>query len=436
MFKRSVDMQKMYEDFIKIIKREVVPALGCTEPVAVALAAATAKKHLGKLPENIEVLLSRNVLKNGMGVGIPGTGMIGLHIAAALGAVGGDSEKSLEVLETVSDKDIEKAKEMTDGEKVSVAKKRTEQNLYIEVICRRGERFCRVVIEESHSNISFIESETEVILDKRSKAENSSGSGVESVATSNLSVENIYKFAMEADIESIEFILHGANMNWKLAIEGMKRSYGLEVGRTLKVNSGLGIISSDVCNSAISMAAAASDARMGGSTLPAMANSGSGNQGVTVMVPVMVFAEHVKADREKLIRALILGNLMSIHLKTFLGRLAALCGVVTAATGAGAAITVLLGGEVTQVKHVIKNMIGNIAGMFCDGAKPGCALKVATAVSAAIQCSLLAINNKAVSEYDGIVEKDIEKTIRNLAAVGSKGMVETDKMILDIMVCK
>jgi len=426
---------KNHKEILELLKKEVVLALGCTEPTAVALAAAYARKVLNAEPETIEICLSGNVLKNGMCVGIPGTKLVGLNIAATLGAMGGNPDAELEVLKDIKEEHIEKAKRFVEQGRTVIKEKQNSDKLYIEVICRKQDHYSRVIIQGTHTNIILIEADGKNIFDRNTQ----SGVVVKNNERFNgikLSVEEIFEFATKVPFKEIEFILECAEINMRLAKEGLKKSYGLQVGKTIKESIDKGIMGDDVINRAMLLAASASDARMSGSCLPAMANSGSGNQGITVMVPVFVYAEFLKVDKEKLARALILSNLISIYIKTYLGRLAALCGAITAAMGASTAITYLLGGGLEQINSSIKNMAGNISGMFCDGAKPGCAMKVATCVNAAVQSATLAMNNRVVSGMEGIIADDVEKTIINLTKLGSEGLLEADKMILNIMICK
>ncbi|WP_035289430.1 L-serine ammonia-lyase, iron-sulfur-dependent, subunit alpha [Clostridium sp. KNHs214] len=422
------------EYFIGLLKNEVVPALGCTEPIAVALASSRACKELNLYPEKIKVFVSPNILKNGMGVGIPGTGMVGLDIAAALGAIGGNSEAVLEVLKDITKEDIEKSKKFLEQGRVYVTAKNVPEKLYVEVTVSNGDHNATVVIKDKHSNIVSINADGKYIY-KNEDAE-SSTAAEDTNSYEHTTVDEIYNFALATDFEDIKFILEGAKMNKAISLDGLKNDYGLKVGKTLLNKVNAGILSNDLQNYAMAVTAAASDARMAGCMLPVMSNSGSGNQGITVMMPVVAVAEKLNVSEEKLARALVLANLVAIHIKSYLGRLSALCGCVVASSGASCGITYLMGGNLQNVIYSIKNMAGNIAGMICDGAKTGCALKVSTGVSAAIQSSLLAMEGIEISEKDGIIDKDIEKTIKNIAEIGAKGMSETDKLILDIMICK
>lgn len=439
-------------EIIQLIRKEVKPALGCTEPIAVALAVAKAVEIIGekcpychpecpcwRMKADFEILVevSGNILKNGMGVGIPGTGMVGLHIAAALGAVCGKSKYGLEVLHDLDEDAILRAKELVNNKKIKIGIADTDHKLYVKATIGLGEgkKFntsAGAIIQDSHDNI--VETSFDHIVLSTATEGCSSGNDRE-ISDYNLTVREIYEFIKTIDIKEIEFILYERKLNMALAEEGLNGNYGLCVGKTISENKEE-IFGDDFMSYSMALTAAASDARMAGCTLPAMSNSGSGNQGITVSLPVIAYANRYGVDDETLSRALILSNLIAIHIKGYLGRLSALCGCVIASTGAAAGIVYMKGGNYDNVCFAIKNMIGNITGMVCDGAKVGCAMKVASGVSCAIQSSILALKGTCICETDGIIEKDIEKTIRNLGRLGSVGMQSADSMILDIMVCK
>ncbi|KYH35351.1 serine dehydratase alpha chain [Clostridium tepidiprofundi DSM 19306] len=419
--------------FIELLKTEVVPALGCTEPIAVALAASKGIQALEKEAESIDVFVSGNILKNGMGVGIPGTGMTGLDIAAALGAIGGNPDAELEVLKDITKEDVNEAVKMVEEGKVTIIHKNVPDKLYIEVICKTKEEYSKVVIKQKHTNIVLIERNGNAIFKDNSSEEN--------VVTTTedrdfATIDNIHEFAHDVELDDIKFLLESVKLNKNVAKEGLEGDYGLKVGKTIAENVKKGILCDDIQSYAMSLTAAASDARMAGCMCPVMSNSGSGNQGITVTLPIVAVAEKLESSEEKLLRALAIGHLTAIHIKTYLGRLSALCGATVAATGASVGITYLLGGNCTQAKYAIKNMVGNVAGMICDGAKIGCALKVSTCTSAAVQSALLAINDIVISEKEGVIDRDIEKTIKNLGTIATQGMNQTDNVILDIMVSK
>lgn len=414
---------------IEILKREAIPALGCTEPVACALACARCKEELGGVPESIDVYVSGNIYKNGMGVGIPGTGMVGLPIAAALGAVCGKTVYGLEVLKEVSvGNNLEVAKELVEQGMVKVhLKEDALDKLYAEAVCRKGNGTVKTVIVHGHTNIVLVEKDGQTVFCKEEKpAVAEEGKCVE------LSLARIWEFVHQVDVKDIEFLLEGAKMNETISDEGLKGKFGLQIGRTLKENIEKGVLADDLLNRVLIRATAASDARMDGCEKPVMTNSGSGNQGITVYLPVVVTAERFGCSQEQLVRALALSNLVAAHIHYYMGHLSALCGIVIASTGSAAAITYLMGGTYEQVVNTIKTMSSNLTGMMCDGAKQGCALKVYSGTSAAVQASLLSMQG-VKTRNDGIVEEDIEKTIRNIGVIASVGMEQTDKTILSVM---
>ena len=434
-------------EIIELIKKEVKPALGCTEPIAVALAVAKAMEIIedkcGSADSGwrfspsykVRVEVSGNILKNGMGVGIPGTGMVGLHIASALGAVCGKSKYGLEVLHDLDDRAIARSKEMVEENIVTVALAETSLKLYVKAIVTDGcGNTASAVIENDHDNIVETRFCEEVLTSARKCEEAAAPS--KTTLDYHLTVKEIFEFASTVAYEDIEFILESRTLNMALAEEGLRGNYGLRVGQAICASANKEVFGSDFLSYAMALTAAASDARMAGCTLAAMSNSGSGNQGITVTMPVIAYSLKYQTTDEQLARALVLSHLVAIHIKGYLGKLSALCGCVIASTGSSCGLVYLRGGDYTQVCSAIKNMIGNITGMVCDGAKVGCAMKVASGVSSALQSAVLAREGMCISEHDGIIEKDIEKTIQNLGRIGSVGMQHTDDMILDIMVCK
>lgn len=435
-------------EIIELIKKEVKPALGCTEPIAVALAVSKAMEIIEekarpsasdwrmKSDYRMQIEVSGNILKNGMGVGIPGTGMVGLHIAAALGAVCGRSCYGLEVLHDLDPESISIAKKLVESECISISLAETDHKLYVkaQIEVDGGHNAC-AVIEDDHDNIVETSYDSDVLTD------NHTGNKHECIEQKttldyNLNVKEIYEFAKNVAYDDIAFILESRTLNLALAQEGLKGSYGLKVGYAIAMTENKEVFGGDFLSYAMSLTAAASDARMAGCTLAAMSNSGSGNQGITVTMPVIAYSIRYGTSDEQLARALVLSHLIAIHIKGYLGKLSALCGCVIASTGSACGLVYLRGGDYEQVCAAIKNMIGNITGMVCDGAKVGCAMKVASGVSSALQSAVLAREGICISEHDGIIEKDIEKTIMNLGRIGSVGMQNTDNMILDIMVCK
>lgn len=430
-------------EIIRLIRKEVKPALGCTEPIAVALAVAKAMEITESCTTvadawrsdgdySIKVEVSGNILKNGMGVGIPGTGMVGLHIAAALGAVCGKSCYGLEVLHDLSDAAIARAKEL-EG-RVAVGLAESDLKLYVKASVEYGGHISYAVIERDHDNICETGCDGKIL--SSSKAGGQDCTDHSSTLDYGLTVKEILEFASSVAYQDIEFILESRTLNLALANEGMSGKYGLRVGYAISLKDNREVFGQDFLSYAMALTAAASDARMAGCTLAAMSNSGSGNQGITVTMPVIAYSLRYGCSDEELARALVLSHLVAIHIKGYLGKLSALCGCVIASTGAACGLVYLRGGDYEQICAAIKNMIGNITGMVCDGAKVGCAMKVASGVSSALQSAVLAREGICISEHDGIIEKDIEKTIQNLGRIGSVGMQNTDNMILDIMVCK
>jgi len=418
---------------IALIKHEVTPSIGCTEPVAVALAVAKAKEVLGVLPDIIEVILSTNILKNAMGVGIPGTGMVGLPIAIALGALIGKSEYGLEVLKDITPESLESGKKMITEKVITVyLKKDIAEKLYIEVKATCGNNKAKVIISRDHTRFSHIEKNGDIILHLNDEND----SDLTKAETVNLSYAKVCDFALESPIEELRFILETATMNTAASNESLKGEYGHSVAQTVRHGSQQNIMGNTIFTRMLSVTAAACDARMAGALFPVMSNSGSGNQGIAATLPVSVFAEETGKSEEELIRALTLSHLMTIYIKQSLGRLSGLCGAVVAATGSACGITYLMGGSREQIAFSIKNMIGNITGMICDGAKPSCALKVSNGVSTATLSALMAIDNKVVTSIEGITDEDVDKTIHNLTKIGSEAMNETDRMVLEIMTTK
>ncbi len=422
------------EKFIAILRREMKPALGCTEPVACALASAKCSELLKGVPDSVAIYVSGNIYKNGMGVGIPGTGMTGLPIAAALGAICGRVEYGLEVLKDVSKgSNLSDAKRMVAERRVSVElKSDAPDKLYAEALCKRGSDVAKAVIAYDHTNFIYYELNGESLFERDVNAPGGDGGDEEQV---ELNLREIWDFCMSVDISKISFLLEGAKLNSEISKAGLEADYGLQVGRTLKRNIGNGILSDDFLTRALIASTAASDARMDGCEKPVMTNSGSGNQGITVYMPVVVAAEQFGATEEQLTRALALSNLVAVHTHYYIGHLSALCGIMLAGTGAASGIVYLMGGGYDKVANAIKTMSSDLTGMLCDGAKSGCALKVYSGVSAAVQAALLSM--QGIHTLDsGIVDEEVERTIKNVGLIGSKGMVQTDETILQIMCAK
>lgn len=417
---------------IALVKREVVPAIGCTEPIAVALCVAKATEILGMKPEKINVWLSANILKNAMGVGIPGTGMIGLPIAIALGALIGKSEYQLEVLKDSTPEAVEAGKHFIDEKRISIAlKPDITEKLYIEVRCEAGENRATAIIAGGHTSFVYVARNGEVLLDKQA----ASGEEEEE-AVPDLNLRKVYDFAMTAPLDEIRFILDTARLNKAAAERSFQGNYGHGLGKMLRGTYEHKVMGDSVFSHILSYTSGACDARMAGAMIPVMSNSGSGNQGISATLPVLVYAEENGKSEEELIRALMLSHLTVIYIKESLGRLSALCGCVVAATGSSCGITWLMGGTYEQITYAVQNMIANLTGMICDGAKPSCALKVTTGVSTAVLSAIMAMENRCVTSVEGIIDADVDQSIRNLTKIGSQGMNETDKLVLDIMTSK
>ena len=417
---------------IALINREVVPAIGCTEPIAVALCTARAAELLDTQPEKIEVRLSANILKNAMGVGIPGTGMIGLPIAVALGALVGRSEYRLEVLRDVTPEAVGRGARYIDEKRVCISlKEDIAEKLYIEVEASAGERRAVAVIAGGHTAFVYLERDGEVLLDKRtaSVAEEEAGEVP-------LTLRRVWDFAMTAPLDELRFILETRRVNKAAAERAFAGEFGHCVGRTLRCERERRVMGDSIFSRILSYTSAACDARMAGAMIPVMSNSGSGNQGIAATLPVVVYADETAADEEHTIRALVLSHLTVIYIKQSLGRLSALCGCAVAATGSSCGITYLMGGAYEQVAAAVKNMIANLTGMICDGAKPSCSMKLTSGVSTAVLSAMMAMDGHCVTPVEGIIEEDVDKCIRNLTAIGRDGMNETDRLVLGIMTHK
>lgn len=417
---------------IDLIHQEVVPAIGCTEPIAVALCVAKATETLGTKPEKINVLLSANILKNAMGVGIPGTGMIGLPIAIALGALIGKSEYQLEVLKDSTPDVVEEGKRFIEEKRIHILlKENIEEKLYIEVCCEAGDDKATAVIAGGHTTFIYIEHNGEVLFQKQHTA-----SCEKEEECLELTLRKVYDFALNTPLDEISFILETARLNKAAAERSFEGNYGHGLGKMLRGTYEHKVMGDSVFSHILSYTSGACDARMAGAMIPVMSNSGSGNQGISATLPVLVFAEENDKSEEELIRALMLSHLTVIYIKQSLGRLSALCGCVVAATGSSCGITWLMGGTYDQVAYAVQNMIANLTGMICDGAKPSCALKVTTGVSTAVLSAIMAMENRCVTSVEGIIDEDVDQSIRNLTKIGSKGMNETDKLVLEIMTGK
>ena len=425
--------KKIRERIISLVNKEVVPAIGCTEPMAVALCTAKAATTLGRRPDRIEVFLSPNMLKNAMGVGIPGTGMIGLPIAVSLGALIGKPEYELEVLKDLTPATLEQGKRYINDADIDIKLKQGNvDKLYIEVVCRAGSDMAMAIISGSHTHFVYVERNGEVVLDNRG----GHGGGAEEEDDIQLNFRLVYDFATTAPLDEISFILKTKEYNMKAAEESIKGNYGHCLGKTMDRPLSHGIFGKNIFSHILSRTASACDARMGGAMIPVMSNSGSGNQGICATNPVVVYAQENENTEEEMIRALMLSHLTAIYIKQSLGKLSALCGCVVASTGSSCGITYLMGGDYTRICNSVKNMVANLTGMICDGAKPSCALKISSGVSTALLSALLSMEGKCVTSAEGIVDDDVDKCIHNLTSIGADAMRATDDMVLDIMTHK
>lgn len=425
---RSQMEQSLYQNYLNILKQEMVPALGCTEPIAIAYAAAKAKAVLGEIPDAIEVKCSGNIIKNVKGVTVPNAGGLrGIEVAATLGVVGGDAEAELEVLEKVTPEQVAKTRELVKGGFCTCQLAEGVANLYIAAKVTKGDHFAEVTIINRHTFITKIVKDGKVLFTRDHTSESEDEIQVDK---NKMTLEGILEFAKTVALPDVEELIgRQIELNSKISEEGLTHKYGAQVGKTL-----LHVYGEDVRTRARARAAAGSDARMGGCSLPVIINSGSGNQGMTVSLPVIEYAEYLKAPKEKLYRALVMSNLISVHQKKYIGSLSAYCGAVTAAAGAGAAITYLQGGDDDQIGLTIVNTVANVGGIVCDGAKASCAAKIASAVDAALMASALSMHHRAFLPGEGIVQKDVETTIKGMGYIGRVGMKETDTEILKLMI--
>lgn len=429
-------MNAEYAKIIELVKREVVPAVGCTEPVVVALCTSLAAETLGSRPEKIVVRLSANMLKNAMGVGIPDTGMTGLPIATALGATACKSADGLALFGRVDAAAVECARSYLESNPIEITlKENCPDKLYVEVEAHSGGSVAAVVQRGSHFSRPRIELNGVVVAE---------GDGVQGGDTAadetsdgpKLTLRKVYDFAMNAPLEDIEFIAESERLNMAAAELSFRGDYGHGLGRLLHESSTGAVVGDTLHSRIISYTSGACDVRMGGARVTVMSNSGSGNQGIAATVPVAVYGRESGASREKMIRALMMSHLTVIYIKHSLGSLSALCGCVVAGTGAGCGIVYLMGGGYEEMTYAVKNMVANLTGMICDGAKPSCAMKVATGASTALLSALLAMSHRYTSSSEGIIDDDVEKCIANLTTIGRDAMNETDRTILDIMTHK
>ncbi|WP_306546142.1 serine dehydratase subunit alpha family protein [Desulfobulbus sp.] len=424
--------QETVTKVVKILHEEIVPAQGCTEPIAIALVAAKAREVLGEIPEHVKMFVSGNIIKNVKSVVVPNSGgMVGMETAAAMGIVAGDCKKDLMVISDITDEDMVAVRKYLDKSSFEMIHEKTPIKLYVRIEVSAGEKSALVEVQYLHTNLTKVVKNGQVLLDR--------GFSPESFNTTQedrsvLSVSLIYDLAKTIDLGLIRPLFEQViSLNCIIADEGLQNTYGVNIGSSIVKNIDQGIYGDDLRNRCASYAAAGSDARMSGCPLPVMTTSGSGNQGMTASLPVIKFAILKGYSRDELIRALFLSHLCTVHIKTQVGRLSAYCGAMCAAAGVSGAITFLIGKDMATVAHAIVNTLGNISGIICDGAKPSCAMKIATGIYAAFDSATLAAYHKDLHGGEGIVGNDVEATIRNIGELASAGMEQTDEVILKIM---
>jgi L-cysteine desulfidase len=431
----SKQINPLWNHFIHAVQEEVKPALGCTEPVSLALACAMAAGQLSGEITRIEAWVSPNLMKNGLGVTVPGTGMVGLPIAAALGALGGNAQAGLEVLKDASADALVRAKAMLKAGLVQVKlQEPCDEILYSRACVYAGESSAMVTIAGGHTRVVEVvcQGETRFTLDDRQSQAKDDPLAV----LSNTTLSQILEFVEQVPFDAIRFILDAGRLNDALSREGLRSKWGLHIGATLDKQRACGWVAKDLGSDIVIRTSAASDARMGGATLPAMSNSGSGNQGITATMPIVVVAEHIQAAEERLARALMLSHLSAIYIHYQLPRLSALCAATTAGMGAAAGMAWLLGGTYPTIAMAIGSMIGDVSGMICDGASNSCAMKVSTSVASAWKAVMMALDDSAVTGNEGIVAHDVEQSISNLCALACRSMQATDRQIIEIMASK
>ncbi len=423
-----------YDNIIAILNANMVLATGCTEPGAIALCAAAAAKELGETVLTLDVIASGNIIKNAYSAGIPGTGLTGIEYAAAIGAIVAAPEKQLEVINGISAEQLDAAKAMVAAKKVSLDLSKDPEKLYIEIIAKGENHTAKALVAKSHTNLCYIEKDGVATLDQRSPSAEAAKGGIN--VKDELSVAKIHEFATTVDVDKLDIIKLSIKVNSEIAGEGMRNDYGLMIGKSMEKEIKEGIRAYDAINYSMMIAAAAADARMAGADYSVVTNSGSGNQGISSSVPSIAIAEYMGKNNEELMRAVTISSLMAIYIKQQFGKLSAFCGATVAAAGTAAAITYMLGGGVKEMEYAVFNMIGNVTGMCCDGAKPDCALKIATCTNAAWQAALLAMKGIRVQSNEGIVDEDVDQTIANFCLLGNEGSVELDRLMLNIMLEK
>lgn len=429
-------MRDIRKELVEMLKNEVKPAVGCTEPVALALACAKAKELLGEEVIDNKMLVSNNIFKNGMGVGIPGSKILGLKIAACMGIVGGKSEDGLSVLEGLSEEQVRESEKYLEEHTISVEPTNSTDKIYLEVMLKGANHEVLVKIRGRHDNFTYLAKDGEVILDNEPKETATEDTKEERKETlmDNATVAEIVDNVEKMDFEDIKFLLDGIKMNRAMAEVGLKEKTGVGMGYGIKMAIEEGELGDDLVNYAMMLTSAASDARMSGVKMPVMSSNGSGNHGLTAILPIAAYNERNPQSDERVAKALAISHLITAYIKNFTGRLSPMCGCgVAAAIGCTAGLSWLMGAELSQIEGAMENMIADLSGMICDGAKPGCACKLATASSAAVQNAILAKRGCIVPSLNGIVGRIVDESVRALGCVGDAGMSVTDEVILDVM---
>ncbi|WP_109616589.1 L-cysteine desulfidase family protein [Sediminitomix flava] len=424
--------QKEEKLILKIMEEEIVPAEGCTEPIAIAYAAAQAVQFLGKSPEKLVIKVSGNILKNAKSVVVPNSGgKVGIKVAGAMGALFGNAAADLMVISNVTTENMKEVTSFLSAESVSLQVAENNMSLYILIEAKAENESVSVEIKHTHTNITKVIKNGEVIIDRPCNDDDFNSSLID---RSILSIDKIYSLAKNLDIEKIAPIFEKVfQYNSKIAGEGLTAKYGVNIGAAIQKNIEKGLYGDDQRNRSASFTAAGSDARMGGSAMPVMTTSGSGNQGMAASLPIIKYCVDQGLGKEAMYRALFVSHLSTVHIKTNVGRLSAYCGVMTASAAVSGALTFLEGGTVENVKHAITNTLGNVSGVICDGAKASCATKIASGVYAAFDGAMLAQMGSVLQGEDGIISNSVENTIKNVGTLAQVGMKSTDKTILDIM---
>lgn len=428
--------------FYRILNSEMELATGCTEPGAIALTAAYAGHELEKLGDVVQTLAvnaSSNIIKNAMAAGIPGTEYVGIPYAAAIGAAAANPDRKLEVINNVADHVYRAAELLVKSDRVTLTLADVPQKLYIEVTATGQHHTARAVIADLHTHLVLLEVDGKEVFSSNGAAAGGDDSVSSEEIADFLTVRKIFDFChteLDPLNDPIDIIRQAIEVNSHICDEGMKKDYGLAIGPNLERNCRDGVMTRDLCTNSMIITAAGADARMAGAPFSVVANSGSGNQGITTTMPVVSMARWKEVSEETMLRAVTLSNLVAIRIKSKFGRLSALCGASVAGTGAACGITYLLGGNYDQVTYAIQNMVGDVTGMLCDGAKADCSLKISSCVNAAFQAAFMAMRNIRVQSTDGIVEQDVEKTIDNFAALGNEGSGPMDAAILEMMLNK